>query len=96
MFEKLNQISEQAATNASRRQFLGRLGTGALAAATLVSSLLASEALAKKSSRPPLACGGNSDLYCRGLVEGAYCQIGTMGGICVGSPACNCRPKRRR
>lgn len=91
MFQKFSLIAEQAATSASRRQFLGRLGKGAMAAAALVSGLLTSEALAKKPPRPPLACGSNSDNFCRGLVEGAYCQIGTTGGVCVGSPACYCR-----
>lgn len=41
MFEKLNQIAEQAATSASRRQFLGRLGKGALAVAAAAGGLLA-------------------------------------------------------
>ena len=41
MFEKFNQIAEQAATNASRRQFLGRLGRGALTVAAVVGGILA-------------------------------------------------------
>jgi hypothetical protein len=53
MFEKFNQIAERAATNASRRQFLGRLGKGALAAAGVVASCVAfgSEAQAAKRRR---------------------------------------------
>lgn len=36
MFEKLMQAAEQLATGVSRRQFLGRLGRAALAAAAVV------------------------------------------------------------
>lgn len=41
MFEKFNQYAEHAAMNASRREFLGRLGRGALAAAAAAGGLLA-------------------------------------------------------
>jgi hypothetical protein len=116
MFEKARQIAQQAATNASRREFLGRLGHGALTAAAAAASYLAfgSEAQAGRCRcrtdgqcprghicdagrcvrgvRPPQACGTGSDNYCLGSVEGAYCQIGTTAGICVGAPACYCRP----
>jgi hypothetical protein len=93
MLEKFSQIAEQAATNASRRQFLGRLGKGALTAAAVVSGVLTSEAaLTRRPPRRPRACGEGSDIYCRGLVEGAYCQIGTTAGTCVGASACSCRP----
>ena len=115
MFEKVSQIAQEAATSASRREFLGRLGRGALVAAGTVASYLAfgSEAQAGrrrcstdaecprghiceagrcvKGVRPPQVCGTGSDNYCLGLVEGAYCQIGTTGGICVGAPGCTCR-----
>jgi hypothetical protein len=40
MFENFNRHMERAATNASRRQFLGRLGRGAIAAAASVAGLL--------------------------------------------------------
>jgi hypothetical protein len=41
MFKKFSQIAEQSATSASRRQFLGRLGRGALIAAGAVGGFLA-------------------------------------------------------
>jgi hypothetical protein len=41
MLEKFKQIAEQAASSASRREFLGRLGRGALTAAASVSGVLA-------------------------------------------------------
>ena len=40
MFESLNQIAERTATSVSRRQFLGRLGRGAAAAASVLGALL--------------------------------------------------------
>jgi hypothetical protein len=95
MFEKVSQVAERVATSASRRQFLGRVGRGAMAVAAAVGGLLAlsSDANAAGHRR---ACDASSHLYCRGLVEGAYCQIGTTGGTCVGAPACYCRPSRPR
>jgi hypothetical protein len=116
MFEKASKVAQQTATNAARREFLGRLGRGAMTAAAALGGYLAfsSEAQAGrrrctadsqcprgymcvagrciKGVRPPQACGTGSDNYCLGLVEGAYCQIGTTPGICVGAPACYCRP----
>ena len=58
MFEKVSRIAEQAATSASRRQFLGRIGTGAMATAAALAGLLvhAYPARAKK--------GGNKGLFC--------------------------------
>ena len=41
MFEKFNHFAESTATNASRRQFLGRLGRGATAVAAGLGGLLA-------------------------------------------------------
>ena len=40
MFEKLNQLAEHTATNASRRQFLGRVGRAAAVAAGVLGGLL--------------------------------------------------------
>jgi Cys-rich repeat protein len=120
MLKKFNHLAEQAATVASRREFLGRIGRGAVIAAGAVAGYVAfgSEAQAGrrgcttdaqcprgriceagrcvKGVRPPQACGIGSDNYCLGLVEGAYCQIGTTGGTCVGAPACYCRPSGGR
>jgi hypothetical protein len=46
MLEKVNQLAEQAATNVSRRQFLGRLGRSAMAVAAASGGLLAVPAIA--------------------------------------------------
>jgi hypothetical protein len=118
MFAKLNQIAQRAATNAARRQFLGRLGKGALAAAAGVAGYVAfgSEARAARRCSTDAncprgyicvagkcikgvrtqVCGVGSQTYCHGLPEGAYCQIGTTPGVCVGAPACYCRPSSGR
>jgi hypothetical protein len=116
MFEKANRVAQRAATSASRREFLGRLGHGALTVAAAAAGYLAFGSKAQagrrrctadsqcprgyicvagrcnKGVRPPQACGTGSDNYCLGLVEGAGCLIGTTAGICVGAPACCCRP----
>ena len=41
MFDKVSQVAEQTATSTSRRQFLGRLGRGAMLAAAAAGGLLA-------------------------------------------------------
>jgi hypothetical protein len=117
MFEKVSQMAEPLATSASRRNFLGRIGRGALVAAGAVGGFLAfgSEAGAGQRKRNCTsdagcprgyicnggqcvkgvrnqACGAGSDNYCAGLVAGAYCQIGTTAGTCVGAPVCTCVP----
>ena len=40
MFEKVSQLAEQAASNASRRQFLGSFGRGAMVMAAAAGGLL--------------------------------------------------------
>jgi hypothetical protein len=120
MFEKVSKVAQQAATNASRREFLGRVGRGALVAAGTVAGYLAFGSKAQagrcrcrtdgqcprghvcdagrcvRGVRPPQACGTGSDNFCLGLAAGAACQIGTTIGICVGAPACYCRPNGGR
>lgn len=68
MFEKVNQIAEQAATSASRREFLGRLGRGALIAAGAVAGYLAFGSEAQAGRR-----GCTSDGDCR---SGRICEAG--------------------
>ena len=95
MLEKIAQLAEYAAMSASRRQFLGQVGRGAMTLAAIVAGVLALPGEAQAAA----ACGQDSDIYCRGLVEGAYCQIGTTGGVCRGAPACGGAvqdPRRRR
>ena len=93
MFEKFSQIAEQAATSASRRQFLGRLGKGALAAAAAVSGLLVFPGDAEAATT---VCGRGSWLACQGRMEGSRCYVGRFVGVCLVAPNCACRIKRTR
>ena len=54
MLEKIGELAEQTATRASRRQFLGRFGRGAMTAAAVVGGLLALPREAQAAKR----CGG--------------------------------------
>src|SRR3990172_10028491 len=90
MFEKFNQIAEQAATNASRRQFLGRLGRSALAAAAALGGVLA---LGNIAHGGPVvaACGPSSQIACRGKKPGDRCNLNHHIGVCAYAPNCTCR-----
>jgi hypothetical protein len=95
MFEQLSQFAEQAATRASRRQFLGRVGRGAMAAAMALGGLLAGEADVHAASGR--MCDAMSDLVCKGRAPGSACRRGRRTGICMpvaqgqnGAPSCNC------
>lgn len=72
MLKKLNQLAEQAATNVSRRQFLGRIGRGAGVAAAACAGLLiqASPARAGRGGTKTVPC-------CR--YEGGYMTCGGHG-----------------
>lgn len=80
MLEKINQMAEQAATNASRRQFLERFGRGAMAAAAAVGGLLALPAQAAT------VCGPGSAGQCRGRPVGSVCGTRNRPGRCEGPP----------
>jgi hypothetical protein len=88
MFEKLGQAAEQMATKVSRRQFLGRLGRGAMAAAATVGGLLTLPDVAEAGAR---RCGPNSVGSCRGKKVGAICN---RMGRCAGAPNCYCSVRR--
>jgi hypothetical protein len=92
MLEKLNQIAEQAATSASRRQFLGRLGRGAMAVAAALGGLMTLEADAQVAT----VCGPSSAGQCRGRPVGSLCGTRERPGVCVGAPDCTCKPRKRR
>jgi hypothetical protein len=88
MLEKFSQIAERAATSASRRQFLGRIGRGAMAAAAAVSGLLVFPGHAEAAT----VCGPGSISYCRGRPVGSPCGSPRGPyGICTQSPNCTCR-----
>jgi hypothetical protein len=91
MFEKISQIAELAATGVSRREFLGRLGRGAAAAAAATAGILAhpGEALARrvKARCCYYRCGG------RGGTSGRYiCRAD--GGACPGLHGCSFRSQK--
>ncbi len=88
MFEKILQAAEQAATRASRRQFLGRFGREAMSAAAAMRGLLTLSATAVAQ---PIACGPNSTPACVGKAPGAMCNIGASIGFCDQAPNCTCR-----
>ena len=73
MFEKVCQIAEQAATNVSRRGFLGRFGKGALMAAGALGAILASPGDASAGRRIK-ACGPNTTGSCIGKNDGDPCE----------------------
>src|SRR5262245_53994140 len=98
MFEKVSQLAARAATSASRRQFLGRLGHGALAAAAALVGLLAASADVEAGSR---VCGLNSLSPCIGAPVGTPCTLidGRMGRCSDSSRpkgSCVCKGPRVR
>jgi hypothetical protein len=60
VLKRFGHIAQQAATDASRREFLGKLGRGAMLAAAMVGGILAFADAAEAggqsaaSSRPPI------------------------------------------
>jgi hypothetical protein len=72
MFEKFGQAAEQVATSVSRRQFLGRLGGAALAAAAAVGGLLAIPDVAQAQGG---VCGPQSFVTCRGRPFNSPCIV---------------------
>ena len=78
MFEKVSQIAEQAATNVSRRRFLGKVGRGAAVTVAALGGLLAisSEAVAgRPCTRGYYKCGVNPKTQ-----EVVCCLRGKRGG----------------
>jgi hypothetical protein len=75
MLEKISQAAEKMATSASRRQFLGRLGRGAMAAAAALAGLLALPGDAQAARRR--VCNNvTSDVSCWGATVGDPCVDG--------------------
>ena len=90
MFESFSQLAERAATNLSRRQFLGRLGDGATALAVIVGGLLALCSEASAASRRTI-CGNSSSLYCLSKNAGDPCGAGKCVVIKGTVNTCVCR-----
>lgn len=105
MLEKIGQFAEQAATNVSRRQFLGRLGRGATLIAVAAGGLLAFDSSGEAARRPPRVCSEFSCCGCAGQFEGSECSSERASGKCVGIRGkdsnvavvdCDCDTKTRR
>ena len=93
MLEKISQAAEQAATSASRREFLGHLGRGAMAAAAAVGGILVLPAISEAGRKPPVVCTGGSP-QCIGVTEGTLCLTYSGVGRCSAqkkSTICDCR-----
>jgi hypothetical protein len=104
MFEELCQFAEAAATRVSRRQFLGRLGRGALTAAAALGGLLAIPSTAQAAGKRKVCWELSMVGECRGKPLNSPCTTGDLGpGRCWGTYEvaphvfdCNgCLPKGR-
>jgi hypothetical protein len=87
MFRKLGSKAEKLATSCSRREFLGRFGRGAMAAAATAGAVLALPAFGWASPKPPGICTGG-DPGCIGMPMGSPCGGGRDGGTG------NCQPPK--
>lgn len=75
MFEQISQLAEQAATNVSRRQFLGALGRGAMVFAAAAAGLLAFPGDAQAARR-----------VCDNATSESGCWYRKVGDPCIGGP----------
>ena len=74
MFESIRHAAEQAATGASRREFLGHVGRGAMAAAAALGGVLALPAISAAARKPGSGpCGNQSWIDCVGGNTGDPC-----------------------
>lgn len=73
MLERINQIAEQAATNVSRRQFLGGFGRTAAGAAAALGGLLVFSDFAKGGRKPRIPCASASSSACINHYVGDQC-----------------------
>jgi hypothetical protein len=99
MLEKFSQLAEQAATNVSRRQFLGRMGRGAMVVAAAAGGLLALPAVARAGRRGDLCNPNYSTSSCVNNLIGGACGNGGKCTVTKGTTDhCYCRdhnPPRR-
>jgi hypothetical protein len=85
MFEKVSQFAEQAATGASRRDFLGRIGGSALIVAGALGGLLALSGRAEAAKH--IACCGTG--RCSYPSSSAGCVF--LGASGCGTASANCQ-----
>ncbi len=99
MFENFGRFAEQVATDASRRQFLGCFGRGALAVAAAVGGMLALPTISRGDKPPPIVCDANSYTTCIGAGEGAMCSRTGRCQRIGNTSSCTCKepgpPPRR-
>src|SRR5262245_35493618 len=76
MFEKVSQSAEKLAITTSRREFLGSVGRGAMAAATAAGGLLALPAVAAAARRAEWCSPTRSSYLCTNSVIGGACGNG--------------------
>ena|SRR6516164_2264192 len=98
MFERVGSLAERAATNVSRRAFLGQLGQDALGLAAIVGGVLAGGILAfpanaRADSRGSCWCccnpfNGSCSLQCAAQRPSVYCSLvkNGCGGCTTGRP----------
>jgi hypothetical protein len=89
MLERFSQLAEQAATNVSRRQFLGRFGRGAMVVAAAAGGMLALPAISR-GGRPVQSCGFDSVPECVGRLTGDACEGAGRCRRIRGSTGCYC------
>lgn len=70
MFESIGQHAERVAKAMSRREYLGRLGRGALTVAAALGGILSFPA---GSQGETYICPAGSNWHCEGVPEGASC-----------------------
>jgi hypothetical protein len=85
MFDQIGRAAERAAAGVSRRQFLGRFGRGAVAAAAALGGLLALPTATRAAAG---VCSGHSARGCRNKPVGSRC--GNRSGYCLLPPNCQC------
>lgn len=85
MFDKVSHLAEQAATNVSRREFLGRFGRSALAVAAAAGGILALPTVGHAGRRAQRMCSADSFGGCQGQLEGGSCTADRAFGHCVGA-----------
>lgn len=73
MLEKVSEMSERAATNVSRRQFLGRFGSAATGAAAALGAFLAFPGLTAAGRKPRILCSDVSSYLCVNHYVGSKC-----------------------
>jgi len=92
MFEQFSQLAEQAATKASRRQFLGQLGGAALGVAAVAGGLLALPSIARAGRRRDLCSPTGSTFLCVNNLVGGACGAAGKCTVVKGTVNdCYCR-----